>query len=76
MDETCSEIYVKLKELSVCEANEQFPVNKSLTNKRDNKPIDLESGEVVILNSASAEFADIILVRMSGTKYLFMIQCK
>jgi hypothetical protein len=76
MDETYSEIYVKLKELSVCEANEQFPVDKSLTNKHDNKPIDLESGEVVILNSASAEFAGIILVRMNSTKYLFMIQCK
>ncbi|GBB89346.1 hypothetical protein RclHR1_01600018 [Rhizophagus clarus] len=62
--------------LRVCEANEQFPNSKALTNKRDNKLIDLEIGEVVVLNAASARFADIILVRENGTKILFMIRCK
>jgi hypothetical protein len=69
-------VYVDLKKLSIVEANEQFPNQTKLTSKSDNKPIDLESGEVIVLNGASSKFSDIILVRMNGTKYLFMIQCK
>ncbi|CAG8684567.1 17281_t:CDS:2, partial [Racocetra fulgida] len=70
------QMYVDLKRLHVCEANERFPNNKKLTNKSDNEPIDLESGNVVVLNDASADFAGIILVRMNGARCLLMIQYK
>ncbi|PKY30519.1 hypothetical protein RhiirB3_447640 [Rhizophagus irregularis] len=70
-------IHINLKKLSICEANEQFPATKKLTSKPDKKPIDLESGDVIVLNGASSKFSDsIILVRMNGIKYLFMLQCK
>ncbi|CAG8719607.1 32331_t:CDS:2, partial [Racocetra persica] len=70
------QIYVVLKRLHCYEANEQFLNNKKLTNKYDNKSIDLESGTVVVLNNISADFTDIILVRMNGEKCLLIIQCK
>ena len=41
-EEYYKDLYVNLKRLSICEANEQFP-NKELTDKYNNK-IDLESG--------------------------------
>ncbi|CAG8581075.1 9629_t:CDS:1 [Dentiscutata erythropus] len=75
-EDTYLQILVALKKLRACEANEQFPNNKNLTNKSNDEPIDLESGDVVVLNDASANFADIILVRMNGVKCLLMIQCK
>ncbi|GES94078.1 hypothetical protein GLOIN_2v1720020 [Rhizophagus clarus] len=56
------------------EKNTILSAIKTLSNKRDNKPIDLEV-ENVVLNGASVRFADIILVRENGTKYLD-IQCK
>ncbi|EXX52264.1 uncharacterized protein OCT59_001802 [Rhizophagus irregularis] len=56
-EKACLEI--KLRKLNVCEANEQFPESKKLTNKYDNKIINLESEDVVDLNGASAKSADI-----------------
>ncbi|CAG8789511.1 18575_t:CDS:2, partial [Gigaspora rosea] len=67
-EENYKQLYVVLKKLHVCEANERFPNNKKLTNKSDNQPIDLESGNVVVLNGTS--------IRMNGVRFLFMIQCK
>ncbi len=75
-EEYYKDLYVNLKRLSICEANEQFPNKKELTDKYNNNTIDLESGDFVVLNDVSAKFADIILVRKNGTKFLFMIQCK
>ncbi|CAG8545694.1 24076_t:CDS:2 [Racocetra persica] len=75
-DDIYLQIYIVLKKLHCYEANEQFPHSKKLTNKYDHKLIDLESGTVVVLNGASADFADIILVRMNGVKCLLMIQYK
>jgi hypothetical protein len=75
-EEVYLQLYVNLKKLSIREANEQFPAKKELTSKSDNEKIDLESGDVIVLNGASAKFSDIFLVRINGTKYLFMLQCK
>lgn len=67
---------VKLKLLRVCETNEQFPANMKLTTKR-NKQIDWKSGDVVVFNGKSTEFADIFFVRETDdTSFFTMNQSK
>ncbi|GBB93766.1 hypothetical protein RclHR1_22280002 [Rhizophagus clarus] len=50
-------IEVRLKKLSVRQAQEQFPCSK-LTEKGSAKSIPWEGGEVVVVNGASAEWGD------------------
>lgn len=61
------QLNINLKKFSICEVNEQFP-KKKLTSKSDNKTIDLESVDIIILNGASSKFSGISLVRKNGKK--------
>ncbi|RGB42311.1 hypothetical protein C1646_662393 [Rhizophagus diaphanus] len=75
-------IKVKLKELSVCYAGQQFPC-KELTDKESNS-IDWAKGGNVIINGASAEWGDAFVVRKkvqnnkkNNKKYILIHhQCK
>nr|CAG8493793.1 670_t:CDS:2 [Entrophospora candida] len=71
------DIVVKLKELSVYQANEQFPSLK-LTKKTDNQMIDWEEGNVLVINGKSAQFGDSFVVRevVDGSKLLIIEQDK
>ncbi|CAG8607148.1 9321_t:CDS:2 [Paraglomus brasilianum] len=71
------DIVVKLKKLSVCLANEQFPSSK-LTNKANNQAIEWEDGSIVIVNGVSAQFGDSFVVRETndGTVLLMVAQDK
>ncbi|CAB4391454.1 unnamed protein product [Rhizophagus irregularis] len=70
-------IEVRLKKLSVCQAQEQFPCSK-LTEKGTAKSIPWEEGEVVVVNGASAEWGDSfrVLQTVQGDRLFSIHQAK
>jgi len=50
---------VKLRKLHICNAREQLPSNLELTLKSDGIRINWKDLDHIIVNSSSAEFADI-----------------
>ncbi|POG79997.1 hypothetical protein GLOIN_2v414786 [Rhizophagus irregularis DAOM 181602=DAOM 197198] len=70
-------IEVRLKKLSVCQAQEQFPCLK-LTEKGTAKSIPWEEGEVVVVNGASAEWGDSfrVLQTVQGDRLFSIHQAK
>ncbi|GBC51889.2 hypothetical protein GLOIN_2v414785 [Rhizophagus irregularis DAOM 181602=DAOM 197198] len=70
-------IEVRLKKLSVCQAQEQFPCLK-LTEKGTAKSIPWEEGEVVVVNGASAEWRDSfrVLQTVQGDRLFSIHQAK
>ncbi|CAB5364970.1 unnamed protein product [Rhizophagus irregularis] len=70
-------IEVRLKKLSVCQAQEQFPCLK-LTEKGTAKSIPWEEGEVVVVNGASAEWRDSfrVLQTVQGDRLFSIHQTK
>ncbi|GBB83569.1 hypothetical protein RclHR1_10260012, partial [Rhizophagus clarus] len=70
-------IEVRLKKLSVCQAQEQFPCLK-LTEKGTTKSIPWEEGEVVVVNGASAKWGDSfrVLQTVQGDRLFSIHQAK
>ena len=75
--ESAKNLEVRLKKLSVCQAQEQFPCSK-LTEKGSAKSIPWEEGEVVIVNGVSAKWGDSfrVLETVQGDRLLIIHQDK
>ncbi|PKY56726.1 hypothetical protein RhiirA4_448817 [Rhizophagus irregularis] len=75
--ESVKNIEVRLKKLSVRQAQEQFPCSK-LTEKGSAEPIPWEEGEFVIINGMSAEWGDSfrVLETVQGDRLLSIHQNK
>ncbi|GBC05179.1 hypothetical protein RclHR1_06080008 [Rhizophagus clarus] len=75
--ESAKNIEVRLKKLTVRQANEQFPCSK-LTEKGSSKSIPWEEGEAVIVNGVSAKWGDSfrVLETVQGDRLFSIHQAK